>query len=335
MSESAESPSGAEVAAVLLLALGEQEAAEVLKHMEPKEVQAVGSAMTSLGNVTQDTIGSALERFIDSVGNQSSLGLGSDEYLKNVLRKALGKDMADSVLPAIMMGNDSQGLDTLKWMEPDAIASLLSNEHPQLIAIVLASMESELAGEVLCLLPEATQKEVVTRIATLDGVRPNALRELDELMESSFSRAGNLSPAKIGGPKTAAGILNFVSPDVEAHIIEHLSEALPELSEQIVERMFTFDNLLEIDDRGLQALLRETPSDLLPLALRGVSPAASAKVFNNMSSRAAELLKDDMQAKGPVRLSEVEQAQKAIIETARKLAEEEKIALPSKGEALV
>lgn len=335
MSEQGGTLDGPTRAAVLLMAVGESQAAEVLRHMEPNEVQRIGAAMAAIKTLTQDRIGEVLDEFVSSVGNQSSLGLGSREYLKNVLDKTLGEDMAGSVLPSIVESADSKSLETLKWMEPSAIANILRKEHPQLIAIVLVSLESEPAGHVLGLLPEALQTDVMLRIATLDGVHSSALEELDELMGREFKGNTEIKISGLGGVKAVAGILNHTSPEAEEAIIKKLEEELPEVGEQIQAHMFTFDNLMELDDRSIQTLLREVQSEVLTLALRGAAPSAQTKVFRNMSSRAAELLKDDLESRGPVRLSEVEGAQKSIIDIARQMAEEERLVLPGKGEALV
>ncbi len=327
--------SGPAHAAILLMALGEQEAADVLKHMEPREVQALGEAMAMLEGVTQDQISGILDRFIDSIKNESSLGLGTREYLKKTLTRALGRERAGSMLSQIQMDSGAQGLDALKWMHPRVVANLIRNEHPQIIAIVLSNLEREQAGQVLELLPKERHVDIMLRITKLDTIHPAALKELDEIITRRFEENPEAELTGVGGVKAAAEILNGVSADIESELLEQLKEVDAELSEEIQENMFIFDNLLSVDDRGMQTLLREVSSDKLVIALKGAAPELQEKIFKNMSSRAAEMLRDDLEAKGPVRLSEVEEAQKEILTVAHRLSEEGQIALGGKGDDFV
>lgn len=327
--------SGSAQAALLLMALGEQEAAKVLTHMDPKEVQALGMAMADLGNVTQDQIGHVLQGFVGDVRNQSSLGLGSNDYFKNVLQQAFGKEKASSVLPGTRESIGSKGLETLKWMSSQSIAEMIGKEHPQIITIVLAFLDSQVAGEVLGMLPESLRSDLLLRIATLDQVSPSALREVDELVARQFAGGSDPMVSGIGGTKMAADMLNVVSSDIETAILEKINEKNPELSGKIQDLMMTFDTVNDIDDRGIQTLLREVASDTLVIALKGADPETREKIFKNMSSRASELMREDLEAKGPVRLSEVEQAQKEVMEIVRRMAEEGQIMLGGKGEDFV
>jgi flagellar motor switch protein FliG len=322
-------------AAVLLMALGEQEAANVLKLMEPKEVQALGEAMASMNGVTQHQIRAVLDNFVGTIGNESSLSVGSQDYLKKLLTRALGREKANSMLSQISIGNGSRGLDALRWMHPRMVANVIRGEHPQIIAIVLAHLDREQAGEVLSLLPEENRTDILIRVAKLDTVHPAALSELDEIITRRFEENPEAEITGVGGVKIAAEILNGVNSDTESLILEKLKEIDAEMCDQIQESMFIFDNLLSVDDRGMQTLLREVSSDKLVIALKGAAPALQEKIFKNMSSRAAELLKDDLAAKGPVRLSEVEMVQKEILTIAYRLSEEGQIALGGKGDDFV
>jgi len=336
MAEAQGKLSGTERAAVLLMTLGEKEAAEVLRHMGPKEVQRVGAAMAQLGSVSKEQVTAILDEFIEEVNQQTALGVGSDEYVRKVLVEALGEDKAGSLIDRILMGRNTKGLDALKWMDGRAVAEIIRLEHPQIIAIVLSYLDPDHAAEVLSFLPERLRPDVIMRIATLDGIPPAALQELDEILERQFAGNENVkSSSGMGGVKRAADILNFMESSVESQILETIKEADAELSQQIQDKMFVFENLADVDDRGIQALLREISTETLILALKGADDAVKEKIFKNMSKRAAEMLKEDLEAKGPVRLSEVEAAQKEILAVARRMAESGEIVLGGKGEEFV
>jgi len=322
---------GVDRAAILLLTLGEQEAAQVLKHMGAREVQKVGSAMTRLTGVSRDEVSGVLNEFTTVVESQTSLGVGVDDFLRKVLVDALGEDKASSVIERINLGPTSKGLEALKWMDPRAVAELIRHEHPQIISIVLAYLDSDQAAEILAVLPAGMRADIVMRIATLDGVQPSALSELDEIMEKTFAGKSTGKTSSLGGAKAAADIVNFLEPSVESTVMEQVNRADEALAGKIQDLVFVFDNLIDIDDRGMQELLRNVQSDRLLLALKGADDDLKAKIFKNMSQRAAEMLKDDLEAKGPVRLSEVEGAQKEILASARKLAEAGTISLGGKG----
>ncbi|MBK1690691.1 flagellar motor switch protein FliG [Ectothiorhodospira mobilis] len=322
---------GPDRAAVLLMSLGEEAAAEVLKHMGPKEVQRIGTSMASLNNVSKSEVGEVLDDFVTTVEEQTALGMGSDDYIRSVLTSALGKDKADGVIDRILLGRNSKGLESLKWMDPRAVAEVIRLEHPQIIAIVLSYLDPDHAAAVLSFLPERAQPDVLMRIATLDGVQPSALQELDEILERQFAGNMNVKSSSVGGVKSAANILNFVDSSKEGLILDKVREVDEQLSQKIQDLMFVFANLAEIDDRGIQALLREVSTDSLVLALKGADDTLKEKIFKNMSKRAGEMLQDDLEAKGPVRLSEVEAAQKEILSIARRMAEEGEIVLGNKG----
>ncbi len=324
--------SGLESSAILLLTLGEEEAAAVMKHMEPKEVQRLGLAMASLKNVTKEQVTHVVKKFYDIIQSATALGMETDEYIRNVLIKALGEDKASGLIDRILLGGHIRGLEAFKWMEPRAIAELIRNEHPQIIAIVLSFLEQEQAADVLTFFPEAVRTDVILRIATLEGVQPSAIQELNEIMEKQFSGNTNVKSSSVGGVKTAANILNLLDSSMEQEIMERIKEVDADLGEQIEDLMFVFDNLIDVDDRGIQALLREVNMDTLVIALKGADDALKEKIFRNMSKRAAEMLRDDLEAKGPVRLADVEAAQKEIVAIARRMAENGDIMLGGGGE---
>ena len=327
---------GVQRAAVLLLSLGEADAAEVLKHMDPKEVQKIGIAMATMSGISRDQVEKVMDEFNAELGSKTSLGVGADDYIRNVLVQALGADKAGGLIDRILLGRNTTGLDTLKWMDPRAVADLVRNEHPQIIAIVMAHLDSDQAAEALKLLPERTRADVLMRIATLDGIPPNALNELNEIMERQFSGNQGLKSSNVGGVKVAANILNFMDSGADQGVLAAISKIDAELSTRIQDLMFVFDNLVELEDRALQTLLREVSGDRLGLALRGADIKVREKITKNMSQRAAEILLEDMEARGPVRLADVEAAQKEILTIVRRLADEGVISLGGAGaEAMV
>lgn len=335
MAELDKSLEPAQQAALLFLTIGQDRAAEVLRHMTPKEVQTIGGAMAGLRNITTDMIDAVLRRFIDDSRNLTALGVNSDEYIRNMLTQALGADKASNVIDRILLGRNSKGLEQLKWMDPRAIADLIRLEHPQIIAIILSLLDSDQAADTLNHLPERVRPDVVMRIATLQGVQPAALKELDEIMEKQLSGGtSNIKSSTIGGVETAANILNYIDSASQTSIMEKITETDADLSGRIQDKMFVFDDLVNIDDRGVQTLLREVSTDSLLLALRGADDALKEKIFANMSRRAAEMLRDDLEAAPPARLSDVETAQKEILSIARRLADSGEISLGG-GDALI
>ncbi len=325
---------GAEKAGVLLLTLGEEVAAEILQHMNPKEVQLVGSTMATMSDVSRPTVEVVIDNFFDTLEKQTALGIGNDAYIRKMLEKALG-DKAGSIIDRILLGSGSNGLESLKWMDPKSIAEIIRLEHPQIIAIVLSYLEPDSAAQVLSNLPENTRAGIMMRIATLEGVQPAAIKELDTIMERYFSDNENVKSSMVGGEKTAANILNFLDSSVENPLMDQVRTENEELATRIEEQMFTFENLRDVDDRGIQTMMREVSTDLLALALKGVDDEMQQKFLKNMSSRAADMLVEDMEAKGPVKLSEVEAAQKEILAVARKLEESGEIVLMGGGEEMI
>jgi len=325
---------GPQKAGVLLLTLGEDVAAEILQHMSPKEVQVVGSTMATMNDVSRPTVEYVIDDFFDVLESQTALGIGNDSYIRGMLQKALG-DKAGSVIDRILMGSGSNGLESMKWMDPKAIAEIIRLEHPQIIAIVLSYLEADSAARVLTHLPENMRAGILMRIATLEGVQPAAIKELDSIMERYFSDNENVKSSMVGGERTAADILNLIDTSIENTIMEQVRAENEELATRIDDMMFVFENLRDVDDRGIQTMMREVSTDLLSLALKGVDDEMRQKFLKNMSSRASEMLLEDMEAKGPVKLSEVEAAQKEILDVARKLEESGEIVLSGGGEEMV
>lgn len=326
---------GVQRAAVLLLSLGEQDAAEVLKHMNAKEVQKLGIAMATISGVSREQVMQVMSTFGEALDKQTSLGMGADDYVRNVLVQALGADKAGSLIDRILLGRNTTGLDTLKWMDPRAISDLVRNEHPQIIAIVLAHLDSDQAADTLKLLPERTRTDVLLRIATLDGIPPNALNELNEIMERQFAGNQNLKSSNIGGVQCAANILNFMDSGQDQAILGEIARIDAPLSNRIQDLMFVFDDLVDLDDREMQLVLREVSGERLGLALRGADIKVRDKITRNMSQRAAEILLEDMEARGPVRLSDVEGAQREILAIVKRMADEGTVTIGGSAEAML
>lgn len=327
------SVSGTERAAILLMSLGEQEAAAVLQKMGMREVQKLSRVMASMRRVNRIHAEAVLENFTSNADTEMDLG-GSPDYLRKVLSSSLGAEKAGNILERVV-DDEPKGLESLHLMEAREVTEMIRNEHPQIIAIVMARLEQEQAAQVLSQLPPGLATDVVTRIARLQEVPQSALEELDDIVEQQFSRASNFKAATIGGTRTAAEILNLVDSRFENEIMEALEKEDSALSQEIQDKMFVFENLMEVDDRGIQALVREITGDTLVVALKGADPSMREKIFRNMSKRAAEILESDLEAKGPVRLSEVEEAQKEIVYTARRLADEGSLILGKGGEEYV
>lgn len=331
MAEEARKLTGSEKAAVFLRSIGEADASAVLKHMSPKEVQKVGQSMATLTNVTRVEVKSVIDNFITTVEEETGLGIGSQDYVRRMLVGALGEDKAGGLLDRILSGNNTNALEQLKWMDARGIFEVIRLEHPQIIGIVCSFLEPDQSAQVLSLFPERDQANILLRIATLEGVQPAALTELNDILEKQFSGTTGGQKTTVGGLKTAADILNFVDGTVEAAIMEKIKEAEPDLGQNIEDLMFVFENLIDLDDRGFQTLMREIQTDQLQLAMKGADDALKEKFLKNMSQRAAEMLRDDLEAMGPVRVSDVEAAQKAILAAARSLSDRGEIMLGGGG----
>ena len=308
-------------AAVLMLLLGEDLAAEIIRFLNPKEVQALGAAMVQVANFSQEAVNIVLDEFVEGLKKQNAVSMGGTDYVEKVLRRALGDDKANSVLNRIMPGQGTKGLDILTWMDARGIADMIRGEHPQVVAIILSLLESEVAADVLTFMPGDVRPEVIQRIAALDTVQPSAMLELESIMKQQFSKAASAQSSSFGGVKAAAKIMNNTKTELENSIMNGLNEIDPELMLQIQDNMFTFENLVSVDNKGIQVLMRNVEPDMLMLALKGASDGVKDRFFDNMSERARSMFKDDMEAKGPQRMVDVEDAQKKIMRIARKLSD--------------
>jgi flagellar motor switch protein FliG len=318
---------GLESAAILLMSLGEEQAAEVFKHLAPKEVQRLGETIAKMKAVPRERIHQVMEKFSSTATDQHMLVADNDAYVKNVLRKALGEDKAKLLIDRILQGRDVTGLENLKWMDAGAVAELLRHEHPQIVAAILVHLDHDQASSVLKGFTERQRNEVMVRIATLDGIQPAALKDLNEVMSKVLASGDKLKKASLGGAKTAAEIINLLGSSVETSVLDFIREADNELAQKIMDNMFTFDDLMKLDDKGIQSLLKEVQSESLLIALKGATPDLRERIFKNMSSRAAETLREDLESRGPVRVSEVESEQKELLKTVRRLVDEGQVML--------
>ena len=322
---------GIEKSALLLLSLGEDQAAAVLKQLGPREVQKIGHTMAGLKSVPRTTVEAVLDSFLKDAEEHAAVHVDTDSYVRSVLTKALGDDKASNLISRILQGGETSGIEGLKWMDAPTVADLIKNEHPQIIATILVHLEHDHASEILNHFTERLRNDVVLRIATLEGIQPAALRELNEAMLRILSGSASVKRTAMGGVRTVAEILNFIGTANETSVVDAIREYDPDLAQKILDEMFVFENLMDIDDRSIQLILREVQSDSLILALKGASPDLREKIFKNMSQRAAEMLREDLESKGPVRLSEVEAEQKEILKVVRRLADEGQIVLGGAG----
>ena len=314
-------------AAVLMLLLGEDLAAEIIRYLNPKEVQSLGAAMVQVANFSQEAVNIVLDEFVEGLKKQNNLSMGSTDYVEKVMRRALGEDKANSVLNRIMPGQGTKGLEILSWMDARGIADMIRGEHPQVVAIILSLLEANVAADVLSFMPPEIRPEVVQRIASLDTVQPSAMIELEGIMKQQFSKAASAQSSSFGGIAAAASIMNNTKTEMEAAIMNGISEIDPELMLKIQDNMFTFENLITVDNKGIQVLMRNVEPDMLMLALKGASDEVKERFFSNMSERARSMFKDDMEAKGPQRMVDVEDAQKKIMRIARKLSDSNELIL--------
>ena len=323
---------GLENAAILLMSLGEEDAANVFKHLTPKEVQGLGETIAKMKTIPRDRVDNVLEMFASVSSEQSMLVSDTDEYVKAVLRKALGEDKANLLIDRILQGGDTSGIESLKWMDPGSVGELLRMEHPQIVAAILVHLDFEQGSGVLKCFTERQRNEVLVRIATLDGIQPSALKDLNEVMSKVLAGGDKLRKASLGGVKPAAEIINLMGASVETAVLDYIRETDNELAQKIMDNMFTFDDLNKLDDKGFQSLLKEVQSESLIIALKGAAPELREKVFRNMSTRAAETLREDLDSRGPVRVSEVESEQKEMLKVVRRLADEGQIVMGGGGD---
>lgn len=322
---------GIRKSAILLMSLGEEIAAEVLKQLSPKEVQKIGQAMAVLSGVQKAELDSILHELDGSLSKQALITSDQQEFLQNVLRKALGDAKAELIISKITHGTDTSGIESLKWLDAGTVADLLRNEHPQVVAAVLAHLDPEQASSIISLFSDRLRDDVVLRLATLDGIQPVAMDDLNLALTKLLQGQGGSRKQRVGGIKAAAEVLNYLGSTVEGQVMDTIRDYDPDLAQQIIDEMFTFEDLVDIDDRGVQAFLREVQTENLVLALKGASPEIKTKIFKNMSQRAAESLKEDLENRGPAKLSEVEREQKEILKIVRRLMEEGQITMPGKS----
>ena len=329
---SAADDQGLENAAILLMSLGEAEAAEVFKHLSPKEVQRLGETIASMKSVTRERVDGVLERFCTTAAEQHMLVADNDEYVRAVLRRALGDEKANLLLDRILQGSDVSGLEALKWMDPQSVAELLRNEHPQIVAAILVHLDFDQASSVLKMCTERHRNEVLVRIATLDGIQPAALKDLNEVMSRVLAGGDRARKSSLGGVKPAAEIINMMGSQIETSVIDSIREFDAELAQKIMDKMFVFEDLLKLDGKSMQMVLKEVATDALVVSLKGATNELRELVLANMSTRAAEALREDLESRGPMRLSEVETQQKEILKIVRRLADEGQIMIGGGGE---
>jgi flagellar motor switch protein FliG len=322
---------GVERAAILMLSLNEEDAATIFRHLEPKQVQRLGMAMASLAEFGHDRVVAVHRQFIEDIQKYTNIGIGSQDFVRNALNAALGVDKASNLVDQIIMGSGSKGLDSLKWMDARQVASIIQNEHPQIQTIVLSYLDPEQSAEILSQFADRVRIDLMMRIANLEEVQPAALTELNEIMEKQFAGQAGAQAAKMGGLKAAANIMNYLDTNIEGMMMDSIRETDEEMAQQIQDLMFVFENLIDVDDRGIQTLLRDVPQDQLQKALKGADDSLRDKLLRNMSKRAAEMLQDDLEAMGPIRVSEVEAAQKEILSIARRLSEAGEIMIGGSG----
>jgi flagellar motor switch protein FliG len=320
-----------ERAAVLMLLFGERAAAAILKNLSPLEVQHLGAAMYAIGDVDPSELEELVETFLQGLSEETGLGIGAPVYIRSMMTEALGEDKAQSIISRINPASAERPIEILDWMDARSIAELIADEHPQIMALVIACLDYSLGAEVLTMLPDTLQPDLVSRIANLNTVQPEALRDLENVMQRKFKASSTSRASQIGGVKAAARIMNFTKTAMEQRIMREVRKDDKDLMQSIQDNMFVFDNLVKSDERSLQTLLRNIENEQLVLALKGADEALREKLLGCMSTRAAANIRDEMEALGPVRLTEVQEAQKAIIATARRLSDEGTIVLAGRG----
>ena len=318
---------GLQDAAVLLMSLGEEEAAEVFKHLSPKEVQKLGEAIAKTKSITRERVDDVVTKFTNIAAAQSLLVSDSGDYVRSVLRRALGDDKAALLIDRILQGGDVSGIESLKWMDPMSVAELLRNEHPQIVAAILVHLDFDQSADILKYLTERQRNEVMLRIATMEGIQPTALKDLNEVLFKVLAGGDKIRKASLGGIKTAAEMINLMGTVIEGTVLESIRGHDPELAQKIMDKMFVFDDVMKLDDKAIQMILKEVASESLIVALKGAQPELKEKFLSNMSSRAAETLREDLESRGPMRLSEVETQQKEILKIVRRLADEGQIVI--------
>ncbi|SFE21614.1 flagellar motor switch protein FliG [Paracidovorax konjaci] len=319
-------------AAILLMSLGEEEAAEVFKHLSPKEVQKLGETIARMRSVSKEKVDGVINRFSKDAAAQSLLVSDTSNYVRSVLKRALGDDKAALLIDRILQGGDVSGIESLKWMDPLSVAELLRNEHPQIVAAILVHLDPEQSAAVLMQLTDRQRGEVLLRVATLEGIQPTALKDLNEVLFKVLAGGDKIRKSSLGGVKAAAEIINLLGSNMDTVVLESIRGYDPDLAQKIMDKMFVFDDVMKLDDRSIQTVLREVASETLVVALKGAQPELREKFLSNMSSRAAEAMREDLESRGPMRLSEVEAQQKEILKTVRRLSDEGQIVIGGGGD---
>ena len=318
---------GLDDAAILMMSLGEAEASEVFKHLSPKEVQKLGEAIAKTKTITRERVNEVVDRFTGIAAAQSLLVSNSGDYVRSVLKRALGDDKAALLIDRILQGGDVSGIESLKWMEPSSVAELLRNEHPQIVAAILVHLDFDQAADILKFFTERQRNEVMLRVATMEGIQPSALKDLNEVLFKVLAGGDKMRKSSLGGVKTAAEMINLMGTAIEGTVIESIRNHDPDLAQKIMDKMFVFDDVIKLDDKSIQTVLKEVSSDVLIVALKGAQPELKEKILANMSTRAAETLREDLESRGPMRLSEVEAQQKEILKVVRRLVDEGSIVI--------
>jgi len=328
----ADTDDGLQDAAIFLMSLGEEEAAEVFKHFSPKEVQRLGETIARMRAVSKDKVDGVIHKFTAEAASQSLLVSDTDNYVRAVLKRALGDDKASLLIDRILQGGDVSGIESLKWMDPISVAELLRNEHPQILAAILVHLDQDHSANILKQFTERTRNDVMLRIATMEGIQPMALKDLNEALYHVLAGGDKVRKSSLGGVKAAAEIINLLGTSLETSVVDSIRESDPDLAQKIMDKMFTFEDVNKLDNKAVQSVLKEVSSDALVIALKGASNELKEKILGNMSSRAAEALKEDLESRGPVRLSEVEAQQKEILKVVRRLADEGQIVIGGGGD---
>jgi len=326
-----EKQSGYEKAAILLLTLGEDVASEIMKNLDAKEIRLIGNYMSKSNKLEPARVKAVVKEFCDIARSPEGFIFGGEDYLRAVLVKAMGPEKANKVIENLAISTEDKGFEALRWIDPRGIANLIKGEHPQTIALILAHLDPEHASQVVALLPDSLRSDVMLRLATIESVAPGVIAEIEEVLNNQLQMGGNVVNKKVGGPDVVAAILNNLDRSNESSIMKSIEQSHPDLAEKIRQMMFVFEDLLHVDDRGIQEILKEVGKDDLVLALKGAGEEIKNKIFKNMSERAAQAIKDDMEAKGPTRLSDIEKAQQAILKVAKRLEDEGRIIIGGKG----
>jgi flagellar motor switch protein FliG len=322
---------GVQDAAIFMMSLGETDAAEVFKHFSPKEVQKLGEVIAKTSQVSRERVEGVIHKFLQIADSQSLLVANSSVYVRNVLKLALGDDKATLLVDRILQGSDVSGIESLKWMDALSVAELLRNEHPQIVAAIVVHLEPDQTAEVLKHLTERQRNEVMLRVATMEGIQPIALKDLNEVLYRVLAGGDKVRKASLGGVKTAAEIVNLMGTAIEGTVLESIRSVDADLAQKIMDKMFVFDDVILLDGKSIQRLLRDVTSDMLIVALKGAQPELKEKILNNMSVRAAASMREDLESRGPMRLSEVETQQKEILKIVRRLADEGEIVISAGG----